>query len=95
MLMRMGLTEQESSDLNAYVGAGCRDCNYLGFSGRVPIFEVLLCEDAVQEAIARNASAKEIENLAIEQGMSTLRKRCLEKINQGLTTLEEFQRCKF
>jgi type IV pilus assembly protein PilB len=95
MLMRMGLTEQESTELNAYMGVGCKDCNYLGFSGRVPIFEVMRCDDRIRQAIAGNASSKEIENIAIEQGMSSLRKRCLEKINQGLTTLEEFQRCKF
>lgn len=95
MLMRMGLTEQESTELNAYMGVGCKDCNYLGFSGRVPIFEVMRCDDRIRQAVAGNASSKEIENIAIEQGMSSLRKRCLEKINQGLTTLEEFQRCKF
>ena len=95
MLVRMGLTEQESASLNAYMGVGCKDCNYLGFSGRVPIFEVMRPDDRVRELIAANASVKDIESIAIEQGMTSLRKRCLEKINQGLTTLEEFQRCKF
>jgi type IV pilus assembly protein PilB len=95
MLIRMGLTEQESAALNAYMGVGCKDCNYLGFSGRVPIFEVMQIDDSVRRSIASDATAKDIENIAIERGMSSLRKRCLEKINQGLTTLEEFQRCKF
>jgi type IV pilus assembly protein PilB len=95
MLIRMGLTEQESTSLNAYMGVGCKDCNYLGFSGRVPIFEVLQPDARVKEAIAGDGTVKDIETVAIEQGMSSLRKRCLEKINQGLTTLEEFQRCKF
>ena len=95
MLIRMGLTEQESADLSPYVGAGCKDCNYLGFSGRVAIFEVLTSDPVAKEAIAKNHSAKEIENIAMGKGMISLRKRCLEKINQGLTTLEEFQRCKF
>ena len=95
MLVRMGLTEQESTDLHAYMGVGCKDCNFLGFSGRVPVFEVLQVDQTVCEAIEKNASAREIEEIAIERGMSSLRKRCLEKINQGLTTLEEFQRSKF
>ncbi|MGH9856715.1 MAG: GspE/PulE family protein, partial [Acidobacteriota bacterium] len=95
MLIRMGLTEQESAALNAYMGVGCKDCNYLGFTGRVPIFEVMQIDDRMRQSIASDATAKDIENIAIEQGMSSLRKRCLEKVNQGITTLEEFQRCKF
>jgi type IV pilus assembly protein PilB len=95
MLVRMGMTEQESADLNAYMGVGCKECNFLGFSGRVAIFEVLQIDAAVSEAIEKNATAKEIENIAIEHGLNSLRKRCLEKINQGLTTIEEFQRLKF
>jgi type IV pilus assembly protein PilB len=95
MLVRMGLTESEAADLNAYVGVGCKDCNYLGFSGRVAIFEVMKSNTAIREAIAQGATAKEIEALAADHGMMTLRKRSLERVNQGITTLEEFQRCKF
>jgi type IV pilus assembly protein PilB len=95
MLMRMGLTEKESANLNAYVGAGCKECNYLGFTGRIAIFEILNAYTEVREAIARNASAREIETLAAELGTSTLRTRCLEKINAGITTLDEFEKCKF
>jgi type IV pilus assembly protein PilB len=95
MLIRMGLTDQESANLNAYIGAGCKECNYLGFNGRVAIFEVLPSDRGVKEAIAKNSSAREIENLAVQNGMITLRQRCLQKINEGMTTLEEFQKCKF
>jgi type IV pilus assembly protein PilB len=95
MLMRMGLTEQESANLNAYVGAGCKECNYLGFTGRIAIFEILTANPQILEAIARNATVREIETLAAEHGMTTLRTRCLEKINAGITTLDEFQKCKF
>ena len=94
MLIRMGLTEQEAENLNAYMGAGCKECNYLGFNGRVPIFEVLSAEH-VRECIARNPSAREIESIAAQNGMITLRQRCLQKINEGITTVEEFQKCKF
>jgi type IV pilus assembly protein PilB len=94
MLMRMGLTEEESANLNAYIGAGCKECNYLGFNGRLPIFEILPAE-FIQDAVAKNASAREIEVLAVQNGMVTLRQRCLQKINEGITTVEEFQKCKF
>jgi type IV pilus assembly protein PilB len=95
MLVRMGLSDQESANLNAYIGAGCKECNYLGFNGRVAIFEVLSVDLPVKEAIAKNSSAREIERIAVQCSMVTLRQRCLQKINEGITTLEEFQKCKF
>jgi len=95
ILLRMGLNDQESANLNTYIGAGCKECNYLGFNGRVAIFEVLTADMPVKEAIAKNCSAREIESIAVRGGMITLRQRCLQKINEGITTLEEFQKCKF
>jgi type IV pilus assembly protein PilB len=95
LLTRMGLTEKESQDLNAYVGTGCEKCNYLGFNGRIPIFEVLHSTPRVAEAIVKQASAKELEQVAIENGMISLRAKCLARINEGLTTIEEFQKSKF
>lgn len=95
LLVRMGLSEAEAAGLNAYVGGGCKQCNYLGFSGRVAIVEVLVSNPTVAETIARNSSAKEIEQAAVSIGMISLRSRCLEKINEGITTIEEFQKSKF
>jgi type II secretory ATPase GspE/PulE/Tfp pilus assembly ATPase PilB-like protein len=95
LLMRMGMTEAEAEGLSAYVGGGCKQCNYLGFSGRIAIFEVLSCNPDVADVIARTSSAKEIEQIAVKNGMVTLRNRCLQKINEGITTIEEFQKSKF
>ena len=47
------------------------------------------------EAIGKNSSMKDIEQVAVENGMVPLRARCLERISQGTTTIEEFQKCKF
>ncbi|HJZ12978.1 MAG TPA: ATPase, T2SS/T4P/T4SS family [Acidobacteriota bacterium] len=95
LLTRMGLTETESQDLNAYVGSGCEKCNYLGFNGRIAIFEVLHSTRKLAELIAKGASAKELEQVAVETGMVPLRAKCLAKINEGITTIEEFQKSKF
>ncbi|PWT87811.1 MAG: hypothetical protein C5B54_11695 [Acidobacteria bacterium] len=95
LLIRMGLSEDEAKGLNTYAGHGCKECNYLGFTGRIAIFEVLSPDQNLKEMIARGASALEIERGAVRNGLVTLRSRCLDKINQGLTTIEEFQKCKF
>jgi len=95
LLVRMGLGEPEASGLNTYVGGGCKQCNYLGFSGRLAIFEVLVSNPEIADVLSRNSSVKEIEQAAAATGMVTLRSRCLEKINEGITTIEEFQKSKF
>jgi type IV pilus assembly protein PilB len=95
LLIRMGLSESEAEGLNAYVGGGCTNCNYLGFSGRIAIFEVLASNPEVAEVVAKSTSSKEIEEVAVKNGMVTLRNRCLQKINEGITTIEEFQKSKF
>jgi type IV pilus assembly protein PilB len=95
LLMRMGLTQLEAQGLNAYAGTGCKDCNFIGFNGRIAIFEVLSNDPPVTEVIGRNSSSHEIEKVALKHGMLTLRSRCLQRINEGITTIEEFQKSKF
>ncbi len=95
LLMRMGLTQQEAQGLNAYAGTGCKECNFIGFNGRIAIFEVLPNDPPEAEVIGRNSSAHEIEKAAIKHGMLSLRSRCLQRINEGITTIEEFQKSKF
>jgi type IV pilus assembly protein PilB len=95
LLMRMGLTQAEAQGLNAYAGTGCKDCNFIGFNGRIAIFEVLSNDPPITEVIGRNSSSHEIEKVAVKHGMLTLRSRCLQRINEGITTIEEFQKSKF
>ncbi len=95
LLMRMGLTQLEAQGLNAYAGTGCKECNFIGFNGRIAIFEVLSNDPPITEIIGRNSSSNEIEKVAVKHGMLTLRSRCLQRINEGITTIEEFQKSKF
>jgi type IV pilus assembly protein PilB len=95
LLTRMGLTSQEAQGLNAYAGIGCKECNFIGFNGRIAIFEVLPISPAIANVIATTPIASEIEKAAIKEGMLSLRSRCLQRINEGITTIEEFQKSKF
>jgi type IV pilus assembly protein PilB len=95
LLMRMGLTQLEAQGLNAYAGTGCKECNFIGFNGRIAIFEVLSNDPPITEIIGRNSFSNEIEKVAVKHGMLTLRSRCLQRINEGITTIEEFQKSKF
>lgn len=94
LLVRMGLTQQEADGLSAYAGAGCKECNFIGFNGRIAIFEAMECNPRIAEAISRGLSAREIERVAVKGGMISLRAICLRNVNEGITTIEEFQKAK-
>lgn len=77
--------------LRFYRGRGCGRCHQ-GYKGRVAIHEVLTLNTALRVAITEGASAMQLETIAREQGMTTLLDDAFEKLQQGLTTIEEILR---
>lgn len=73
----------------AYAPIGCRECLKLGYKGRVGIFELLIINDKIKEAIINRASPTLIKSYAQEQNMITLMADGLEKVEQGIISLEE------
>jgi type IV pilus assembly protein PilB len=76
-----------------YHGRGCTHCAYTGFRGRIGVFEVLPITDAVKRLVSARASAQEIREQAIREGMTTLRADAVQKVGTDLTTLAEVIRC--
>src|SRR6266850_160647 len=70
-------------------GRGCDRCNNTGYSGRLAILEAMTVTDDIRKAIIARASSMEIGKIAMNQGMKTLRHAALEKVREGLTTLEQ------
>lgn len=75
-----------------YRGRGCDECNNSGYMGRICINEILEASDEVRTAIIRKASADEIKNIAIKNGMVPMMKDGMQKAQAGLTTIEEVLR---
>lgn len=75
-----------------YTGKGCKECNFTGYKGRIGIFEVLEVSDEIKKLIIKKASAKEIQNQAVKEGMSLMLQDGVKKILKGLTTIEELIR---
>jgi len=75
-----------------YKGKGCRECNQTGYYGRIGIFEVLPVSDKISKLILEHASSREIENVAIEEGMTTMKQDGYLKSLEGTTSLEEVLR---
>jgi type IV pilus assembly protein PilB len=75
-----------------YGGAGCPECNFSGYRGRIAIYEVLPFRDALKELIFERCSAADIRKKARTLGMMTLRETGINKAVAGVTTLEEVLR---
>ncbi|QWB99741.1 Flp pilus assembly complex ATPase component TadA [Mycoplasmatota bacterium] len=68
---------------------GCPSCNHKGYAGRIPIFEVLPITKEMEKLISNNASNSELEALAEKEGLVSLMTSGLQKVKDGLTTMEE------
>ena len=69
---------------------GCARCQHVGYQGRIGIFEVLMLDDMIRELIARKSTTSEINQAARAAGrLRTLKEDALDKLRQGVTTLEE------
>jgi type IV pilus assembly protein PilB len=89
---RLGLTNEDVSSNIYYRGRGCSRCKESGFLGRLAILEVLSVTNALREQILHDTSSKVIKDLALKEGLKTLRLAGLEKAKAGLTSLEEVLR---
>ncbi len=75
-----------------WIGQGCEFCSGTGYRGRMGIFEVLPITDEIRELIMKRATVKEIKDKAISLGMRTLREDGIQKVRNGVTTLDEVLR---
>jgi type IV pilus assembly protein PilB len=91
-LVEVGFSLEEAKQLKTYRGTGCPKCNNTGYKGRVGLYEVMEVNEDIRELILIGASALELRKRAIEDGMITLRESGLQKIRNGITTLEEVVR---
>jgi type IV pilus assembly protein PilB len=77
---------------NLRKGSGCPKCREVGYSGRLGIYELLVVDDHLGDAIARNPNVNEFRRVCTERGMVTLREDGLKKAVSGVTTVEEILR---
>ncbi len=89
VLMDLGVQENEVSTFQVMSGAGCNQCNFTGIRGRIAVHELMQLTPRVKDAIISGATSREIRKIAVEEGMSSLRKNALQKLKAGLTTIEE------
>ena len=89
MFMDLGINPEYFDGFTIYRGRGCDRCGNTGYSGRMAIIEAMTISDEIRKLIINRSGAMDLSNLAISQGMKTLRSVALEKVRDGLTTLEQ------
>jgi type IV pilus assembly protein PilB len=94
-LVDIGFTPEEAVTVTCYKGHGCEACNGTGYKGRIAIYEVMALSPELRDTVLSGGSALEIKRGAIQQGMRTLRMSGLEKLKEGITTVQEVVRVTF
>ena len=70
-------------------GRGCERCKGSGYAGRLAIIEAMTISDELRKLIIARANSRELGKIAIGQGMRTLRMVALDRVRDGISTLEQ------
>lgn len=92
VLRRLELTNDQVAGAKFAYGKGCQLCNFTGYRGRMAITEVFVIDDRIREMILDGVSTAQLQEAAVEAGMSTLRESGIEAIFSGESTVEEVLR---
>ncbi len=90
-LLEEGFREDELDSLKIYKAAGCDKCTG-GYKGRVGIFQVMPISDEMGRLIMENGNAIQLADQARKEGIKDLRESGLDKVREGITSLEEVNR---
>jgi type IV pilus assembly protein PilB len=71
---------------------GCDKCNGIGYKSRIGIYEAIVMDENIENAVINNPSEREIEKAALSQNILNLRQDGILKVLDGTTTIEELRR---
>ena len=84
-----------SDDVVIYEPVGCDNCDQTGFKGRIGVYEIMEITPKLKPFISRKASAEEIKEVALSEGMNTLRMSATKLVFEGITSISEMVRVSF
>ncbi len=76
-------------DIKVYKGVGCEECLGTGYKGRIAIYEIMEVDEDMRALISKNSETSKLRDKAIKKGMKTLIQDGIEKVLNGITTMEE------
>jgi general secretion pathway protein E len=84
--------EELPENATIFKPVGCSKCHGTGYSGRTVVSELLIINDEIRALIIQKVDAATIKKAAVRSGMRTLRGDALDKIFEGITSVEEILR---
>ncbi len=88
MYKDLGIPTDYYDGVQLYRGRGCERCNK-GYAGRCAIIEVMTVSDEIRKLVLKRSSGMELMECATGEGMKTLRMVALDKVREGISTLEQ------
>ncbi|MFH1809325.1 MAG: type IV-A pilus assembly ATPase PilB [Pseudomonadota bacterium] len=92
VLLGVQVKQEDIGTFPLYKGRGCKVCSETGYKGRIAVYEVMPMADEVRESVLRGDSTAELKQEAIRLGMQTLRMSAVNKLKEGLISVEEIPR---
>jgi len=87
-----GFSLEEIDGLSIFGPEGCEKCGNSGYRGRVAVIELMEIDERIICEFLERAPAERLRALAVESGMITMRQNALQKVREGITSLEEIDR---
>jgi general secretion pathway protein E len=88
-LFKMGFPVSNSGNISLNRGKGCRECRGTGYKGRSGVFEIFPISPQIKKMVGDEGHTPEMSQVAIREGMTTLREDAWSKVRAGITTYEE------
>jgi len=88
-LLKLGFPVAESGSVTLKRGKGCRECRGTGYRGRCGVFEIFPLSTSIKKMVGEEAHTFEMNQVAIREGMTTLREDAWNKVRAGITTYDE------
>ena len=89
MYQDLGIDPCAFEGVTLFRGRGCDRCKNSGYSGRMAIIEAMTVSDEIRKLIIARANTREMGKVAVGQGMKTLRMVALDRVREGVSTLEQ------
>lgn len=86
---------EEGEEVTIYKANGCPECNNMGYKGRIAVYEIMEVNREIREMIAKNENSDVIKDVAIKNGMKTLRMNSARLVKNGVTTIDEMLKIAF
>jgi len=91
-LKSIGFSPESFAEHTVYKAVGCENCFNTGYRGRFGIFEIMVLTERLKSLILKTFDSNRIKHEAVQQKMRTLRQDGMQKVINGLTTVEEVLR---